>query len=239
MIEGIVSGKIYLIPSALGDSSTQYFTEQTRQLIFTIEFFIAENVRSARRFLRSMGYLKSFDEVEMVAVEENKNFIPSEKILQHLKEGRSIGVLSEAGCPGIADPGSAVVRFGHRNQITVVPLIGPSSIFLALMASGLNGQQFAFHGYLPVGSADRKKRLRHLEEESLQKKQTQIFMETPYRNNALLIDILDVLRNSTFLCIASNITLPDESIFTQTVLKWKKNIAGLNKQPTIFLMLAE
>lgn len=232
-------GKIYLIPSTLGEAAPDFFSDFTKQIIHSLDFFIVENERSARRFLRHTGYRKDFDTIEMLKMDDDTNFLPDEKLLKHFQAGKNAGVISEAGCPGIADPGSAVVRWAHQNKISVTPLIGPSSIFLALMASGLNGQQFSFHGYLPVSSLERKKKLKQLEEESQRKHQTQIFMETPYRNDSLLKDILEVIKSSTLLCIASVVTLPDEFIFTQTISDWRKNIPDLKKKATIFLMLAE
>jgi 16S rRNA (cytidine1402-2'-O)-methyltransferase len=175
----------------------------------------------------------------MLKVDDDQNFLPDKKLLQHFQEGKNAGIISEAGSPGIADPGSAAVRWAHQNKIHVTPLVGPSSIFLALMASGLNGQQFSFHGYLPVASSERKKKLKQLEDESQRKHQTQIFMETPYRNDSLLKDILEVLKPSTLLCVAANITLSDEFIFTQHISEWGKNIPDVKKKPAIFLMLAE
>ena len=233
------TGKIYLIPSSLGEDSPDFFSDFTKQIIDTLDFFIVENERSARRFLRSVGFKKNFEEVEMLKIDDDKNFLPDKKLLQHFIDGKNAGVISEAGCPGIADPGSALVRWAHQNKIAVVPLLGPSSIFLSLMASGLNGQQFSFHGYLPVSSSERKKKLRQLEEESQRKKQTQIFIETPYRNDSLLKDILESLTPSTLLCIASNITQADEFIFTQRISDWRKQIPDLKKKPTIFLMLVD
>jgi len=211
------SGFIYLIPSSLGEESEDFFSPSVKEKIFSIEFFIVENERSARRFLRSIGYKKNFDEGTMIKVEKDVDFSPDENLLNYLKQGKSIGIISEAGAPGIADPGASAVQWAHQHQIRVIPLIGPSSIFLALMASGLNGQQFCFHGYLPVQSGDRKRKIKQLEEESARKHQTQIFMETPYRNDALLKDILETLTSSTMLCIATHISLPDEFIFTQAI----------------------
>ena len=234
-----IKGSIYLIPSALGEGSEDFFTSTVKEKIFSIDYFIVENERSARRFLRSVGYKKNFDEVMTIKVENDSEFKGDDKFLSYLKEGRNAGVISEAGAPGIADPGSAVVRWAHQHQIRVIPLIGPSSIFLALMASGLNGQQFCFHGYLPVQQIDRRKKIRQLEEESKQKRQTQIFMETPYRNDSLLKDVVDTLNPSTLLCIAANISLNDEFILTQPVSQWKNKIPDLKKKPTIFLILAE
>ena len=233
------TGCIYLIPSLLGEDGEDSYAPSVKEKIFGIEFFIVENERSARRFLRRIGYNKNFNEVRMVKTETDKEFVSDENLLNHLREGKNIGVISEAGAPGIADPGSAVILWAHQQSIKVIPLIGPSSIFLALMASGLNGQQFCFHGYLPVQSNERRKKISQLEEESHRKNQTQIFMETPYRNESLLKDLLQTLKPATLLCIATNITLMDEFIFTEQVSRWKNKIPDLKKKPTIFLILAE
>jgi 16S rRNA (cytidine1402-2'-O)-methyltransferase len=233
-----ISGRIFLIPSSLGDEGAVAIPAETRQIVLSIDFFIVENERSTRRFLRSIGYTKNFDEGNLLKVERDEDFKGEEKLLHHLKKGNDAGVISEAGCPGIADPGAAVVQWAYQHKIKVVPLVGPSAIFMGLMASGLNGQQFAFHGYLPVSSPERRNKLKQLEEESQRKKQTQIFMETPYRNDSLLKDLLDACKPSTSLCIASDITLPTEKIYTCSVAEWKKHIPDLKKKPTIFLMLA-
>ena len=232
-------GSIYLIPSLLGEDAEDCFTAAVKEKIFDIEFFIVENERSARRFLRRIGYKKNFDEVKMMKAETDKEFLADESLLSYLSEGKNIGVISEAGAPGIADPGAAVVRWAHQHLIKAIPLIGPASIFLALMASGLNGQQFCFHGYLPVQSNERRKKISQLEEESHRKNQTQIFMETPYRNESLLKDLLETLKFATLLCIAANITLSDEFILTQSISSWKNEIPDLKKKPTIFLILAQ
>jgi 16S rRNA (cytidine1402-2'-O)-methyltransferase len=234
-----INGQLYLIPSALGEEGAASIPESTRNVLGSIQFFLVENERSARRFLRSIGYKKNFDEGIMIAVARDEDFVPPESMLKHLLEGNHVGVISEAGCPGIADPGAAAVQWAHAHHIKVVPLIGPSSIFLALMASGLNGQQFAFHGYLPVNAAERKAKLKQLEEESLRKNQTQIFMETPYRNTVLLNDVIESCKPQTLLCIASGITLPSERILTQSIHEWKKRLPDIHKKPTIFLMLSK
>lgn len=227
------------MPSALGEEGIHAIPEYGRRLMQEIEFFLVENERSARRFLRAIGYKKNFDEVRMISIEQEKEFSGGAELMEFLQSGKNAAVISEAGSPGIADPGAAIVNWAHRHGVPAVPLVGPSSIFLALMASGLNGQQFAFHGYLPVSSSERKRKLKQLEEDSGRKHQTQIFIETPYRNDALLNDMLDVLHGSTLLCIASNITLPSENILTQSVKEWKLKIPLLKKQPAIFLLLAE
>lgn len=227
-----------MIPSSLGDNGTAVIAEATRQCIAEIRFFIVENERSARRFLRSVGYKKNFDEGHLYAFARDEDFIAPPRLLPYLSEGNDVGVISEAGCPGIADPGAGVVLWAHQHGVRVIPLVGPSSLFLALMASGLNGQQFAFHGYLPVHAADRKSRLKQLEEESLRRNQTQLFMETPYRNMSLLKDLLATCRPNDLLCIASDITLPSEKILTMNVGNWKNQPVDLRNKPTIFLLLA-
>ena len=232
------AGHLYLIPSALGDEGAAAIPEATRKVLMEIDFFIVEQERSARRFLRSVGYNKPFSENSMLAVARDETFRAPEFLLAWLQEGKNAGVLSEAGCPGIADPGAAAVLWAHEHGVKVVPLVGPSSIFLALMASGLNGQQFAFHGYLPVSSAERKAKLRQLEDASLRNNQTQLFMETPYRNDALLKDILECCRPNSLLCIATSVTLPTESIKTQTIQSWKRSQPDLHKKPSIYLLLA-
>ncbi len=227
-----------MIPSSLGDNGTAVIAEANRQCIEEIRFFIVENERSARRFLRSVGYKKNFDEGHLYAFARDEDFIAPPLLLPHLSEGNDVGVISEAGCPGIADPGAGAVLWAHQHGVRVIPLVGPSSLFLALMASGLNGQQFAFHGYLPVHAADRKSRLKQLEEESLRRNQTQLFMETPYRNMSLLKDLLATCRPNDLLCIASDITLPSEKILTMNVGHWKNQPIDLRNKPTVFLLLA-
>lgn len=228
-----------MIPASLGEGSEDFFSPASKEAVLGIRCFLVENERTARRFLRRMGYREDFGNVVMVKMETDDSFVAGADLLNHLLQGRHAGVISEAGAPGIADPGAAVVRWAYASGIRVIPLIGPSSILMALMASGMNGQQFCFHGYLPVKSIERRKKIRQLEEESAVKRQTQIFMETPYRNAALLKDVLEVLKSNTKLCIAANITLPDEFIFTQPVAGWKKQIPDLRKKPAIFLLLAD
>lgn len=238
-MKNLLPGRLYLIPVPLGTEGSGAIPEATREAVAAIDYFIVENERSARRCLRSMGYKKNFDAVTMLTMNSNEYFEVPETLLPYLQAGHSVGVISEAGCPGIADPGAAAVLWAHRNGIAVVPLTGPSSIFLALMASGLNGQQFAFHGYLPVQSAARKSKLKQLEEASKRSQQTQIFMETPYRNMTLLHDILESCREQTLLCIAADITLPTAFILTQTVKRWKQQNIDLHKKPAIFLLQAQ
>jgi 16S rRNA (cytidine1402-2'-O)-methyltransferase len=232
------NGTLYLIPSFLAETNDgRNFPSVNLDVIRSLEAFIVENVRTARRFLRKVGYQRDFDQV--VFFELNKHTDPTQLpgFLGPLGAGQDLGLLSEAGIPCIADPGGLIVSLAHEAGIRVVPLSGPSSIFLALMASGFNGQHFVFHGYLPIGKKDREQKLRELEKEAHALKRTQIFMETPYRNNALLDTILQVFRESTLLCVATMITHEQlESIKTRTVGSWRRNKPDLHKQPTVFLV---
>ncbi len=232
------NGTLYLIPSLLAETNDgSHFPSYNLQVIRSLDAFVAENVRTARRFLRKVGYQQDFDRVIFYELNKHTDSTQLNSFLAPLKEGRDMGLLSEAGIPCIADPGSSVVALAQEAGIRVVPLSGPSSIFLALMASGFNGQHFVFHGYLPIGRKERDQKLAELEREAITLRRTQIFMETPYRNNALLESILHVCRDSTQLCIASMITHEAlESIRTKTVGEWKKNRPDLHKQPTVFLV---
>ncbi len=230
-----MKGSLYLIPTILGEYSDYKQPENNQVVVQRLAYFFVERAKTARRHLRKMGFEKNFDQVEML---ELNNKTKQEEIISFLQkaiEGNDIGVISEAGCPGVADPGALVVKLAHEMEIQVKPLVGPSSILLALMASGLNGQNFAFTGYLPIKQPERNKTIKKLEQRALQG-QTQIFMETPYRNNKLLEDLLAVCSPNIYLCIATDISLPTETIKTQLVSKWKKDIPQLNKRPSIFLV---
>ncbi len=230
-------GKIYLIPTPLSETHTDVLPESALKIVRELKYFIVEKAKTARRFLKAYQTNIAFD--DMVLFEINKRTLPEEipRFLDPAAEGQSIGILSEAGCPGIADPGTEVVRLAHKRGLEVIPLGGASSIVMALMASGLNGQQFAFSAYLPVKSGERIRQLKSLEQRSKQFKQTQIFMETPYRNNALLQDAGKALSPHLHFCIASDITGPDQLIKTKTIAQWKKQgWPDLHKKPTIFLM---
>ncbi len=227
-----------MIPTVLApDSAARVLAPQVKEVIQKLDYFFAENLRTARRFISE---LQTGRKMESLTFYELHKDTPEAETIQQatalLLEGHSVGVLSEAGCPGVADPGNVAVRWAHKNGVQVVPLVGPSSILLALMASGMNGQQFAFHGYLPIDKTERGKAIRNLEKEAAQKSQTQIFMETPYRNNALLADILQQCQPHTLLCIATQVTAPDEMIVTRTIRQWKTAIPDLHKKPTIFLL---
>ena len=228
---------LYLIPVLLGDTTVErVLPTYNQEVVRDIRHFIVEDVRSARRFLKKVD--KDFDIDGSQFYPLNKHTSPEEisGYLKPLEEGHSMGVISEAGCPAIADPGADVVALAQRKHLKVVPLIGPSSIILSVMGSGFNGQSFAFNGYLPIESADRAKRLKLLEQRAYTEQQTQIFIETPYRNNRLVEDILATCRPQTRLCIAANITCEEEYIVTQTLKEWKGHVPDLSKQPCIFLI---
>ena len=229
-------GKLYLIPSFLGEDNKSIIPDQVKEMVGTLDEFIVENAKTARRYLRAIGFTKNFD-TEVVINEIDKhgeNIAP--KLLANISKGKNIGIISEAGNPCIADPGHELVRYAHSRGIQVVPLVGPSSILLALIASGMNGQQFTFHGYLPIQSADRMKKLRQLEEIARRHNITQIFMETPFRNDSLVRDALQVLDGDTKLCVACDLTLPTESISTKKISEWKKQVPDLHKRYSIFLL---
>jgi 16S rRNA (cytidine1402-2'-O)-methyltransferase len=231
-------GTLYLIPCTLGEGGKQALPEYIRPVINTLTHFIVENEKTARRFLKSFGYEHSLDELTLYPLNKHTDEEAPLEYLMPLLSGTSMGVLSEAGMPGIADPGAIVVQLAHENQVKVVPLSGPSSIFLALAASGMNGQNFAFNGYVPFKNTDRKIHLQQLERLSAKANQTQIFIETPFRNNQMLEDILQSCRPETRLCLACDITLQTESIKTRTIEQWKKEKKDLNKRPVVFLLYA-
>lgn len=232
-------GKLYLIPTVIAeDTASKVIPEQVRDELSSIQHFLAENVRTARRFISS---LKIFDSVEALQFTTlNKDTATDElpEMFGPAFEGHPLGILSESGSPGVADPGALAVRFAHDHGITVVPLAGPSSIILALAGSGLSGQHFAFHGYLPVDPDHAKKVIKELEKESLKKSQTQIFIETPYRNNRLLKKLLETLNPETRLCVAVDLTGRSESVKTMPVRKWKTVSADIPKLPAVFLFNA-
>lgn len=233
-------GKLYLIPSLLGDSSINDTLPDTiYKNIQEINVFIVENVRSARRFIKKVYIEKDIDNTIFYAYGKHDKLNLKEDFLPHVLNGENVGVISEAGLPCIADPGSKIVEYAHNFQIDVIPLVGPSSIFLALMASGLNGQSFIFHGYLPINKKEREKRIKKMENDSRRLNQTQIFMETPYRNQLLFDAIIKNSSNKARLCIAKNLTLSNELIQTKSVEEWKNSQVEIHKQPSIFLLLAK
>lgn len=228
---------LYLIPVILGDTEIdRVLPSYNAEVIMSIKHFIVENVRTARRFLKKVN--KDIDIDSLTFVELNKHTSPESisTYLEPLVKGSSVGVISEAGCPAIADPGADVVAIAQRKGLRVIPLIGPSSIILSLMASGFNGQSFAFHGYLPIDKSERAKKIKTLEQHIYSDNQTQIFIETPYRNNKMMEDLLTFCRPQTKLCIAADITCEGEFIKTRTLKDWKGKMPDLSKVPCIFLI---
>ena len=205
-------------------------------MINNIDEYIVEDERSARRFLKKSGINKSLPEIIFHSLNKHSKTEEVNSYLNAIESGKNIGVISEAGCPGIADPGAEIVLMAHKKNIKVIPLVGPSSILLALMASGFNGQHFTFHGYLPKEQKERIKKLKDLENAAFQKNETQLFIETPFRNQHLLEDIINTCRASTLLCIACDITLPGEFIQTKSIHEWKNKLPEINKRPAIFLI---
>lgn len=236
-MEEKVLGKLYLIPSPLGESDfNSVFPAFNSEIINEINHYIVEDERTERRFLKKLGIRTAIDDLTFFLMDKHAKGLDFKEFLQPCLEGLPVGLISDAGVPCIADPGHQIVSEAHRMGITVVPLIGPCSIILALMASGFNGQNFAFHGYLPAEQPDRERKLKILENGILKYKQTQIFIETPYRNNHIFNSIMRVCAPNLRLCIASNITCENESIVTKTIGQWKKTTVDLHKQPTIFLL---
>ena len=230
------TGTIYLIPSPISDADPlKFLPPAILEIIPHLEFFYVENIRTTRRFLSKIG-IRGIESLRFEVLDKDTSDDEIKNLLIPILEGSSAGILSEAGCPGIADPGSAFIRSAHAAGIRVVPLPGPSSIFLALMASGFNGQNFVFHGYLPIDNMARGKRIRELEMQSKKLNQTQIFMETPYRNRQLILSLLSILNDTTRICIAADLTGNSEFIKTQRVVDWKKQIPDLHKKPAIYLL---
>jgi 16S rRNA (cytidine1402-2'-O)-methyltransferase len=232
-----MKGVLYLVPNTLGNPDTaQTIPEGIKEKVRQIRLFIVEDLRNARRYLKSIDRHIHIDSI--IFFELNEHTQPEEipSFLIKVENGMDAAVISEAGVPGVADPGATVVRIAHEKGIRVVPLTGPSSIILALMASGLNGQSFSFHGYLPVKRPDRIRKIREIEQIALRSGETQLFIEAPYRNDALLNDILATCHPDTLLCIAADITLETEFIFTQSTGNWKKKKPALHKRPALFLL---
>jgi 16S rRNA (cytidine1402-2'-O)-methyltransferase len=226
---------LYLIPTILAEGTQNgVLSPQIKDAVKHLDVFFVENIRTARRFISSLKLGKVIDELTLI--ELNKDTPEAETVASLRNLSKSAGILSEAGCPGVADPGAVAVRIAHELGIRVVPLVGPSSILLALMASGMSGQSFAFHGYLPIDKMQRKKVLQNLERNARQYQQTQIFMETPFRNNQLLEAVIEACSPDVALCIAANVTAPDELIRTMSVGKWKTQKPDLHKIPAIFLI---
>ena len=228
---------LYLIPVTLGDTEIdQVIPPHNTEIVPQLRYFIVENVRSARRFLKKSNPEIDIDGLEFYELNKHtdKNQIAS--YLLPLKSGESMGVISEAGCPAVADPGADVVAIAQREGYKVVPLVGPSSMLMAIMASGFNGQSFAFHGYLPIDATERVKKLKQLEARAYSEDQTQLFIETPYRNHKLAEDLLQHCKPQTRLCIAMNISCEDEYIVTKTIKAWKGKLPEMHKKPCVFLI---
>lgn len=230
-------GKLYLIPTTMGDCEPMDVLPQTvKRCLDFIDDYIVENEKTARKFIKSVQPEKVQASLRLSSLNKHTEISDHNKMIQPCLEGKNIGLMSEAGCPGIADPGAAIVKIAHEKGIQVVPLVGPSSILLAMMASGMNGQSFTFNGYLPIDKSEKKSALKNLEKLSHDKNQSQIFIETPYRNNKLLEDLIQTLQPNTHLCIATDITLPTEYIKTLRVNDWKKTKVDLHNRPTIFII---
>lgn len=230
-------GKLYLIPTTLGETNPEDVLPQTiKRTIDFIENYIVENEKTARKFIKSIQPEKIQASLQISVLNKHTEISEYNKMIQPCLEGKNIGLMSEAGCPGVADPGAVIVKLAHEKGIQVVPLVGPSSILLAIMASGMNGQCFSFNGYLPIDKSEKKIALKNLEKISQDKNQSQIFIETPYRNNKMLEDILLALNPSTYICVATDITLPTEFIKTMRVSEWKKTKIDLHNRPTIFII---
>ena len=232
-------GKLYLIPSPLGDNDpAEVIPQPVLDSLRGFRTFVVEEIRTARRYLSKAGLKGTIGELEFHELNEHTEQSTVEGYLKLFDNGNNVALISEAGLPAVADPGAQLVALAHRHGIEVVPAVGPSSLMMSLMASGLNGQSFAFCGYIPAKTEERKSKLKLLEKISGQLKQTQIIIETPYRNDSLLKDILSTCSPSTRLCIAANITMPDAYIKTKTVSQWKKENLIIGKRPCVFLILA-
>jgi 16S rRNA (cytidine1402-2'-O)-methyltransferase len=229
--------KLYLIPTSLGECDfNRILPTQNTEIVTALQFFIVEDVRTARRFLKKTNHSIDIDSLTFFVLNQHTSSEELSGFLKPLFDGNDMGVLSEAGCPAIADPGADVVAIAQSHNFSVVPLVGPSSILLSLMASGFNGQSFAFVGYLPIQPDERSKALKKLESRAYSENQSQIFIETPYRNMKMLEEIIKVCQLSTRLCIAADITLETEFIKTKTVKEWKGKLPDLNKRPCFFIL---
>lgn len=231
------SAKLFLVPATLGDvDPIASIPAAVFERINEIDDYLVENEKSARQYLKKLGIKKPLQKINLHLLDKRTAFADLSPMMQALVEGKNMGVLSEAGCPGIADPGALAVKWAHQNGFDVVPLTGPSSILLALMASGFNGQSFAFQGYLPIDRSDRIKKIKELEKLTQTQHQTQIFIETPYRNNHLIEDVLQHCQPHTKLCIAVDLTLSNEFVKSKTIAAWRQSKPDLHKRPAIFLL---
>ena len=231
------SGKVYLIPTVLHEEGLETIPPYILDAVKDCQAFFVENEKTARRFLKKLWKEMVIDDYQWFTIHKAEQEV-KQQFLQMLQSGKNIGIISEAGCPGIADPGQVLVQAAQQVSIIVKPLVGPSSILLALMASGMNGQCFQFHGYLPIDSLERKKKLKELEADSHKRDCTQIFIETPYRNNPIIREVIETCKEETRFCIAVDITAASENIKTQTIQKWKQAVPDIHKRLAIFLLHA-
>jgi 16S rRNA (cytidine1402-2'-O)-methyltransferase len=231
-------GKLYLIPTTLGETTEplEVMPLSVKKVVEQIDYYVVENEKSARRFIKKIAPKKSQSSLQLMLLDKYAEELETSKYLDVCEQGISVGLLSEAGAPAIADPGATIVKLAHEKNIQVVPLVGPSSILMAMMSSGMNGQNFAFNGYLPIDKADRKRAIKELEKLSKEKNQSQIFIETPYRNEKMLTDLKAILTPLTNLSIAADITLSTEYIRTLSVKEWKSERPDLHKRPAIFII---
>lgn len=236
----IQTGKLYLIPSLLGEiEPLEVLPLAAKKVIDLCDHYIVENEKSARAFIKRVLPSKSQADLVLYTINKFSDPIEYPSYLEACRKGEPMGIISEAGAPGIADPGAEIISIAHKEGIQVAPIVGPSSIFMAMMASGMNGQNFAFNGYLPIDSTERKRKIKSLESLSKKTGQSQIFMETPYRNEKLLKDLVSILNPETKLCIAREVTLADEYIKTAPISWWKKQSPDLEKRPCIFILSSE
>ena len=233
----LLKGKLYLIPTTLGEINPHDVLPHTvKRTIDFIDYYIVENEKTARKFIKSILPEKTQSSLKISTLNKHTDVTEYSAMINPCLNGLNVGLMSEAGCPGVADPGAVIVKIAHENGIQVVPLVGPSSILLAMMGSGMNGQSFAFNGYLPIDKGEKKAAIKNFESLSSAKNQSQIFIETPYRNNKLLEDLLQTLQPNTNLCVATDITLPTEYIKTLRVADWKKTKVDLHNRPTIYII---
>jgi len=234
-------GKIFMIPNVIADETQEATIPlAVKDAILKTDVFIVENIRTARRYISALKLGLVIESLEFQILNKKTSFDEIFELLQPaINDGKNFGVVSESGCPGIADPGAKLVHLAHQFGLKVIPLVGPSSILLALMASGFNGQSFAFHGYLPIDKKERQAALRKLEKNSFENDQTQIFMDTPYRNEKLFLDIIKNCRKDTFLCVAKDVTGKEEQILSKPIAKWKQGDISMNKVPAIFLLYSQ
>ncbi len=234
----MAKGKLYLIPNVIAEDSTKVIPSHVQEVLQSLNYFLVENLRTARRYISSLKLGITIEDLDFQVLDKKTSEIAIDKFMQPIKQGINIGILSESGCPGVADPGAKAVEWAQKNNFEVVPLVGPSSLLLALMGSGFNGQKFSFHGYLPIDKKDLESTIKKLEAESLKYGQTQIFIETPFRNNQLLKALVSVLHHDTQLCIAKDLTGKDQFLKTKSIKEWKNQLPELHKVPCVFLIYA-